>query len=90
MTCDDFKDESRVIEQGHASPEMVERHLHHKATCVNCGGVMPSHVDLRQIFRDMFARVGHPKVCRDQTCKHDDDPPSLFESEVVKQFVKES
>lgn len=85
MTCDDFLVESGVIQRGNGTPEMSERCQEHRATCVTHGGVMPSHEDLEQIFRDMFALVGHQDVCKGN-CKCDDDPPSYFMTQVVKQF----
>lgn len=87
MTCDDYAAEKNVIAGGYFSPEMLERVKEHEAMCVSCGGIMPDHASLREIFKDMFLRVGHSEVCKGN-CKCDDDPPSLFETQVVKQFKK--
>lgn len=48
----------------------------------------PSYEALCKIWSDMVARVGHHETCRDPKCKHDDDPPSYFETETVRRFTK--
>lgn len=85
-TCSEAAHYMNLRGEGYASPEMVEAARVHVATCVDCGGRMPSHDDLQRIFRDMFARVGHQEVCRGGDCRCGDDPPAYFETETVKQF----
>lgn len=87
-TCTETQHYLKVRKDGYASPEMVEAAKEHIATCVYCGGTMPPHEDLQAIFRDMFSRVGHAEICKDQSCKCRTFPLSLFEVEVVKQFKR--
>jgi hypothetical protein len=83
--CEEYRHYLNLRSEGYASPEMAEAARVHFAICVSCGGTMPGDEDLKQIFRDMFTRVGHQEVCKGN-CKCGDDPPSYFESEVIKQF----
>lgn len=87
-TCIEAAHYMKCREENYASPEMVEAAKNHVAICVFCGGTMPGQEDLQAIFKDMFTRVGHDIICKDPKCKHDDDSPSEFEREVVKQFRK--
>jgi hypothetical protein len=87
-TCQEAAHYVKCRLENYASPEMVEAAKEHFATCVSCGGTMPGQEDLQAIFRDMFLRVGHQEVCKGKDCRCGDDPPSYFESQVVKQFRK--
>lgn len=87
-TCVEAAHYRQCQEERRASPEMAEAAREHFATCFQCGGSPPSPADLVAIYGDMFLRVGHADICKDPKCKHADDPPSLFERQVVRQFKR--
>ena len=90
MTCLEYEYALSARDKGHAlNNETLERVQAHVATCVRHGGTIPRREELEEIFIGMFARVGHWDSCKDPVCKHDDDPPSYFESETVRKYRKE-
>lgn len=48
----------------------------------------PSYEILCDIWRQMVDRVKHESNCAITDCSHDDDPPSYFESEIVRQYLE--
>jgi hypothetical protein len=49
---------------------------------------IPEHKELVFMWTQMLDRVRHQEECKDPSCKHDDDPPSYWETATVRECVR--